>query len=515
MNHSHRIPFLFAAAALAAAAVAQDAPAPRPAQPQDGVSLTVYSSADPASFDPEQFLQQARGGANLGQRVPGFGVVKEVRTLALQQGLNDLRFTDVAQFLDPTTVSFADLANPLGTAVLEQNFQFDLVSADKVLQKYVDRPITVMLRSGTAKEEIAGTLLSVSGNELVLMTQNGLRVVPRHGQELQLGQLPGGLISRPTLVWKVRAAEAGERRVRTTYQTAGLTWRADYTLVLAAGETQADIGAWVTLLNLCGMGFPNAQLKLIAGDVQRVQPATRGRAERAKALAAAEMDAGGFQEKSFFEYHLYTLPRRTDVLANTSQQLVLFPTARGAKVEKILVYYGLPDARFWTFATPSIDRDLGSQANKKVDVYVRFDNKKDHNLGMPLPAGKVRVFKQDDADGTLEFIGEDLIDHTPKDERVLIKLGQSFDVVGDRVQTDFKVDSRAHWLQESYRIELRNRKDAPVRVLVKENLYRWNNWEITQKSDEFTKVDSRTVHFEIEVKANETRHLTYTVRYTW
>jgi hypothetical protein len=224
----------------------------------------------------------------------------------------------------------------------------------------------------------------------------------------------------------------------------------------------------------------------------------------------------GFQEKSFFEYHLYTLPRRTDVLDNTTQQLTLFPTARGVKTEKVLVYYGLPDAAHWGFfPNPRTERELGSQSNPKVDVYVRFKNSKDNRMGMPLPKGKVRVYKQDDADGTLEFIGEDLIDHTPKDEKVLVKMGQAFDVVGERTQTDFKIDTARHWMDDSYKITLKNHKDAAVKVIVKENLYRWTNWEIAAKSDPFTKVDARTIHFEVDVPANGEMVVTYTAHYTW
>lgn len=231
-------------------------------------------------------------------------------------------------------------------------------------------------------------------------------------------------------------------------------------------------------------------------------------------MEAAGM-GGGFQEKSFFEYHLYTLPRRTDILKNSTQQITLFPTARDVDVEKVMVYYGLPDARHWIFPEPQADRNLGNQSNKKVDVYIRFQNEEDNNLGMPLPSGKVRVYKQDDADGTLEFIGEDLIDHTPRDEEVLIKIGQAFDVVGERTQTDFSADYNGHWIKESIKLNLRNHKDEPVKVIVKENLYRWVNWEIQQKSHEFEKVDARTVHFTVTVPPRGEQTITYTVRYSW
>jgi len=201
---------------------------------------------------------------------------------------------------------------------------------------------------------------------------------------------------------------------------------------------------------------------------------------------------------------------------NATQQITLFPTARGVKTEKLLVYYGLSDAQHWGFfPQPQTDREFGRQGNSKIDVYLRFANEKANAMGMPLPKGKVRVYKQDDADGTLEFIGEDLIDHTPKDEKVLVKLGQAFDVVGERTPTDFRMESGRKTMTESIRVELRNHKPEAVKVLVKENLYRWTTWEIVEKSDPFTKTDSRTVLFEVEVPPDGTKVVTYTVRYTW
>ena len=211
----------------------------------------------------------------------------------------------------------------------------------------------------------------------------------------------------------------------------------------------------------------------------------------------------GFEEKAFFEYHLYTLPRKTDILSNTTQQLTLFPTARDVKVEKLFVYYGLPEAGNWGFfPQPQQDRNFGNQSNPKVDVYTRFFNKKENNLGMPLPKGKVRVYKRDDADGTLEFVGEDLIDHTPKDEKVLIKVGQAFDVVGERTQTDFNIDTNRRTMQESIKVQIRNHKKDAVKVVIKENLYRWTTWEIVTSSDKYDKKDARTIHFEVDVPAD-------------
>jgi hypothetical protein len=484
----------------------------------EGPAVTIYSSADPAGFDPQQFIEQQRQGYNpfFANQVPGFAVVKETRKATLVAGVSDLKFTDVAQFIDPTTVSIVDLTDA-ATSVMEQNFQFDLASPTKILDRYVDREIGfVVEKDGAVVKQWKGTLLSSNQGQLVVQTSDGLRFLSYNDPGIRLPALPDGLITKPTLVWKLSSEKGGDHTMRTTYETKGMTWRADYNLVLAADDKTADVGAWVSLLNLCGATFKNARLKLIAGDVNRVQPQEANEMGPMSPSGGSGGPSSGFQEKSFFEYHLYTLPRRTDVLDNTTQQLTLFPTAHGVPVERVLVYYGLPDAASWSFG-PSAqqDRNFGTQSNPKVDVYLRFKNDQASHLGMPMPRGKVRVYKQDDADGTLEFLGEDLIDHTPKDETLLVKLGQAFDVVGERKQLDFKIDTRHDWMQESFQITLRNHKAEPVKVIVKENLYRWTNWEITEKSDPFEKTDARTIQFEVVVPPDASKSVTYTVKYTW
>jgi hypothetical protein len=513
-------PFVAAAAlALAcSAALAED------------VSVTIYSSADPAGFDPREVMSQVRMQYNYPQQiirtVPGFAVVRDTRELDLKEGRNSVAFADVAEYIDPTTVSLVDLSIPAdqreakGVRVLEQRFQFDLVSQQKLLEKYLDQEVTI---PGVG----SGKLLAAQPNSLTLLTAEGVRIV-QLGQEqaqIQLGKLPEGLITRPTLRWDVTAPAAGKRQVQTAYQTDGITWRSDYNLVLSADEKSADLGAWVSILNLSGVTYADAQLKLIAGDVQRILPQPQQHQYRMMKTMLADArpnEEAGFQEKSFFEYHMYTLPRRTTVDQNSTQQIALFDTKRGVKVEKVYVYYGLPqEARYWTFASPNTDRNLGQQSNKKVDVYVQMMNTEENHLGVPLPKGKMRLYKADGGDkGTLEFIGEDLIDHTARNEKVLAKVGQAFDVTGERVQTDFKVDTSRKWAEESFTITLKNAKETPVKVLVRENLYRWHNWEITSKSGEFEKVDFRTIHFPVELPARSgdtsgSATVKYTVRYTW
>lgn len=489
----------------------------------DDVSVTIYSSADPASFDPQRFISQQNLGYNpqFIWQVPGFGVVKETRKLSLQDGFNELRFTGIAQFIDPTTVSFTDIADPDATTVLEQNFEFDLVNPQKVYRAYVDREIK-LTSTGTDgnSNTVLGRVLSVNQGQFVIETPQGIEMLPATSARITLPPLPpNDLVTRPTLVWKLHADGGGDREIRTTYQTNGITWRSDYNLVLNEDDTQADLGAWVTLMNLSGTGYKNATLKLIAGDVRRIQPQDiyrwQGRYSRSSGGLFSNGAAETFSEKSFFEYHMYTLPRRTDILTNTTQQITLFPTARDAEVEKVFVYYGLDTTSMQFMPRPQTDRNLGIKMNEKVDVYVRFQNEEDNNLGMPLPAGKVRVYKRDEADGAVEFVGEDLIDHTPRDEEVLVQIGSAFDIVGERIQTDFEIDHGAEWLDETIEITLRNHKDDPVDVIIKENMYRWLNWEIVEKSADYKKTDSRTVHFEVNVPAHGEKTITYKVHYTW
>jgi len=474
-----------------------------------GDALTIYSSAQPGAIRPEQY----RNGGN----VPGYAVVRHLRTLDLKAGRNTVRFSDVAALIDPTTVSFESLTDPKGTRVIEQNFQFDLVNTQKLLEKYIDRTISVDQVRGSGVETFRGTLLSTAGG-LVLRREDGSVQLLPHNAGVRLPELPGGLITRPTLVWDVASARGGRQKTRVSYQTGGITWWADYNLAYAEGANanacKLDVGAWVSILNRSGAGYDEAKLKLVAGDVQR---ATRpGYAAEAMPAARAMLadKVAGFAEKAFFEYHLYTLGRPTTLPDRSTKQIELFPVAHGVPCEKKLVYYGLAPGWRGFRPNPVTDRNVGVQTNKKVDVYLSFRNSKKNNMGMPLPAGRVRVSKADE-DGALEFIGEDTIDHTPKDERVLIKLGSAFDVVGERRQLAFHIDTSRRTMTETIEVRLRNHKEEPVTVEVKENLYRWVNWEITDKTHAYRKEDARTVVFPLDVPADGEQVLRYTVRYSW
>ena len=484
------------------------------------VALTIYSTASPGAIPPELYRPQpARGGYALQQpSIPGYAVVKQERELSLQKGRSTVRFADVAALIDPTTVTFASLTDPSGTQVVEQTYEFDLVSAEKLMQRYLDRTITVEQSSGDKITSFTGTLTSTAGGVILKDASGGVQIINGYSN-VRLPELPGGLITKPTLVWDVSAEKAGPQRTRVTYQTGGMTWWADYNLIFAEGKDAnsgvLDIGAWVSIVNQSGAGYPEAKLKLIAGDVHRAPQAPQPMAAGRALAKAALMEDHGFEEKAFFEYHLYTLGRPTTLPDNSTKQIELFPDAHGVPCEKVLVYYGLPTGFRGVFPNPLTDRNYGTESNTKVDIYLRFKNAKDNGLGMPLPSGRIRVSKLDPADKSLEFIGEDTIDHTPKDEHVLIKLGDAFDVVGERKQLDFKIDTARNWMEEEIEIKLRNHKEAPVTVLVKENLYRWVNWQIVQKTQDYEKVDARTIQFPVQVKQDGEATLRYRVRYTW
>jgi len=443
---------------------------------KEGVSLTVYNQ--------------------------NFAVVKEVRNLNLDGKTATVQFRDVAKLIDPTSVHFKSLTDPEGTAVLEQNYEFDLVSADKLLDKYIDKKIGVVTKEGT---RYAGTLLSFDAQQLVLQGDNQLFMVqrPDNVQNVEFGALPEGLLTRPTLVWKVATEKPGRHLSQVTYQTKGMGWQADYSVVVNPDDTRMDLSGWVTLTNKCGAAFKDARVKLIAGDVRRVQPPAQRALAAGFAEAKVSADRGGFEEKTFFEYHMYTLGRTTTVNDNQVKQVELL-TAADVPVTKRYVFE--PGGKYW-------HERYGKKGEYKVNVYIEFRNAKEQKLGMPLPKGKIRVYKRDPADNDLEFVGEDQIDHTPKDEDLKLYVGDAFDIVGEKTVTDRKQAQR--WRQESITIQVRNHKEEDIKVLVREHLTGGQQWEITAKSQDFKKIDASTIEFTVPVAKNGKADVTYTVDYRW
>jgi hypothetical protein len=503
---------------LSAAVSCAIAGAAAPALAEDAATaITIYSSAQPGAISPEFYRPIPGQGVPNAMAVPGYALVRDERQMNIKQGRSEVSFTDVAALIDPTTVTFTSLSDP-ATRVLEQNFQFDLVSTQKLLLKFIDRQITVDKNVGNTVTPITGTLLSATDGIVLRGTDGSIYSLPGYSA-VKFPDLPGGLNTRPTLVWDVASPAGGSQKTRVTYQTGGITWWADYNLIFNEGADAnsglLDLSAWVSIINQSGATYSNARLKLIAGDVNRVQPEmdTGMRREVLMKAAVAAPNAEGFTQKDFFEFHLYTLGRQTTLPNNSTKQIELFDQAKQIPAKKVLLYYGALNP--YLYDSPYTDRNMGVAMNKKVDVYLEFRNDKQFGLGVPLPAGRLRVSQLDKADSSLEFIGEDKIDHTPKDETVRVKLGSAFDVVGERRQVDFAIDTKARVMEEEIEVKLRNHKAQPVDVVVKENLYRWSKWTIVTKTHNFTKEDARTIGFPVKVPKDGEVVVRYRVRYTW
>src|SRR5262245_28281884 len=495
---------------LAARAAAQD--------DVGATSLTIYSTTQPGQISPATYRPvPGQVVVYLGQSLPGDAMIRQERALDLTRGVNRLNFRDVAAFIDPTTVAFESLTAPDATRVNEQSFQFDLVSTEKLMERYLEQVVTVDQLAGNRVNQITGRLLSTQGG-LVLAAEDGKIHTLNNYNGVHFPDLPGGLMTRPTLIWDVATEQAGRHDTRVTYQTAGITWWADYNLTFSPGADAnsgfLDVGSWVSILNRSGATYPDARLKLIAGDVNRAQPAAAPQFRARDALLAQAAVDEGFAEQSFFEFHLYTLGRNTTIDDNSTKQIELFPTVRRVPAKKLLVYYGLLP-QYLGFGGRYPQRELGRPMNRKVDVYLEFENREAAGLGIPLPAGRMRVSQLDAADDSLELIGEDVIDHTAKDETVRVALGSAFDVVGERRQVAFTIDTDAKRMDETIEVKVRNHKTEPVDVLVRETLYRWTTNNIVEATHQYQREDARTVHFPVTIAPDGEAVVRYRVRYTW
>lgn len=418
-----------------------------------------------------------------------YGLVRDVREMELKAGVQEIRFMDVASRIDPTSVHFKSLTAPDQTAILEQNYEYDLVSAEKILQKYIDQSVQLFTKEGKIFE---GKLLSAGGNVVLEKKDGGIQSISlANVQNVDFPRLPAGLITRPTLVWHLSNEKDGKHRMETSYLTEGIGWHAEYVALVNKDDTALDLSAWVSVDNQSGTDYENAKLKLIAGDVHRATPPPPRHMDYEIQSMAKAAPARQFEEKAFFEYHLYTLQRPATIKNNQIKQLSLFPTAT-TPVKKIYEYDG-------------------SKNEKKINVKLEFINSEKNGLGIPVPAGKVRVYKSDE-DQSQIFIGEDQIDHTPKDEKIRLYVGDAFDVVGERKQINYKqLGDRAR--EETWEITLRNHKKEDIEVLVTEHL--WGDWEIRESSHPYNKKDAGTIEFVIPVKKDAEAIVKYTVLYRW
>lgn len=475
------------------------------------------------------FITLAAVGLALSQGAPtqneltvynqGFALIKEVRQMSLRQGRQSVAVEDVASQIETNSVGIKSLTDPNGFSVLEQNYQYDLISPIAILNKAVGKTVRFhRVHPNGAKETLVGTLVSsptsIVGNAqgggsntwngMVIRTNDG-RIVLNPSGEIEVESIPEGLISKPTLLWELDSSAAKSHTIELSYLTRGMAWSADYVLTMD-GLGSADFRGWVTMTNNSGATFTNAKLKLLAGEVaraQNVRPPAAPRGGRPEMMARAA-DAG-FQQESLFEYHLYTLQRPATVRDKEIKQLSLLE-ADGVKVTKKLIVDSMQN--FGIFYPSEGEVGVGTQ---KPQVRVEFENKQANNLGIPLPQGTVKVYQRDRS-GSVQMLGEDRIEHTPKDEKISLVVGRSFDVVAERKRMNFRRLSDRSF-EETFEIEVRNRKEVPETVHVWERHH--GDWRISQTSQEWTKLEATIQQYVVELKANEVKKITYTVITRW
>ncbi|MFQ5779640.1 MAG: DUF4139 domain-containing protein [Nitrospiria bacterium] len=434
---------------------------------QETVSVTVYNS--------------------------NIGLVRETRRIDLEKGLTGLKFTDVAARIIPQTVHIRSLTDPSRLHVLEQNYEYDLLTPQKLLDKFVGKELNILY--GDA--EISITLLSTQNG---IVYRQGDRVFTGHPGKIIFPKLPENLIPNPTLVWQLENRSPRPHRVESTYLTEGMSWKADYVALLDKEDRHIDLTGWVTLDNRSGATYKNARLKLVAGDVNRVFETFKAKDDvRMRREMSSVAKPSAFREESFFEYHLYTLQRPTTLKENQTKQVTLL-TANQVPVTKHFLYYGAQHYYRTQYGVPI--------SNQKVGVYIEIANKMQNRLGISLPKGTVRVYKAD-GDGGQQFIGEDRIDHTPKDETIKIKMGEAFDIVAERKQTAWRKLSHDTY-EVAFEVTLRNHKASHVTVNVIEPIP--GDWEILHSSHDFQKLEAHTLQFDIPVKKEGKAVLEYRVR---
>src|ERR1039458_8311083 len=451
-----------------------------------------------------------------------FAVVRDTVPLDLKSGVNNVRYADATARVEPDSVILRDPAGKHSLQIWEQNYRNDPVTQELLLSLFEGKTIdfqNIRTKDNTQVRELIPGKIIRSG---FVPGGNPEQPIIEVNSKLQFS-LPGtplfpdlgdDTVLKPTLNWLLQSDQPGKFDAEVSYITGGFTWEADYNLVSPEKGDTVDLIGWVTMNNQSGKAFRDAKIKLMAGDVQKLQPPGEFEGMRVRkavyTMAAAPEPA--VTEKAFDEFHLYSLARPTTLLDRETKQ-VEFVRATDVKAPVIYVYDGA-ESGYRFYGGLIQDRGYGTQGNKKVRVMREFVNAETNHLGIALPKGKLRFYRRD-ADGQMEFVGEDIIDHTPRNETIRVTTGNALDLVGERKQTNFRVDTGDKWLDESFEIKLRNRKKEAVEIRVVEHLYRWSNWDITQKSDDFKKTDSQTIEFHMPVKPDEERTVTYTVHYSW
>ncbi len=471
-----------------------------------------------------------------------FAVVREQLALNLKKGTNEIKFNDITMHLEPDSVILRDPKSKRDIQILEQNYRADPISQGLLLSLYEGKEIEFLttekegqekkikgkiIRSGYTPRQVSplGQYANQSGyystsyesSQPIIEVDGKLRFsLP--GQPL-FPSLTDDVILKPTLNWLIRTEESGKLDAELSYVTSGMTWAADYSMLAPVKGDKLDMIGWVTMDNQTGMTFDNAKIKLMAGDVSKIQPQLpyAQYSEVDVQLNASMLLEPTVSEKTFEEYHLYTLNNPTTLRDRETKQ-VEFVRAGDINSKTIYVYDGARiDRNYYGYSMQNIrnNPEYGTQSNPKVWVMREFKNSKENNLGIPLPKGVLRFYRQDE-DGQLEFVGENTIDHTPKDEKVRVYTGNAFDLVGERIRKDFQRSNNNDWVDESFEIKVRNHKEKDtVEIRVVEHLYRWINWEIVQKSDNFEKTDSQTIEFRVQLEPGQEKTITYKVHYTW
>jgi hypothetical protein len=477
-----------------------------------GVVYSAARSHNAGTQDKEARPSSADQSSNLGDQTDlaitvynsNIALVRDVRQLTLPAGSFRLKFMDIAATINPATVHFRSLTEPDKLNVIEQNYEYDLLEPAKLLHKYVGKEVTLVRTyqdSGTTKhEEIKATLLS-DNNGPVWKIGNDI-VTGMFAESYRFPEVPANLYDRPTLLMSLDNSGPRKHQIEASYLATNLSWNSDYVLTVARDDKAADLDGWVTLANNSGTAFRNARLQLVAGELNRIQPSAP-MAMRADVVAGNMAKQQQFQQEAFSEYHLYSLGRRTSVEDKETKQISLLQ-GTGVPVEKVFVVNG-QNFYYHNLYNP------GSPQKDPVMVFYKFKNEEKAGLGMPLPAGNLRVYQKDSKGGVL-FIGEDHIDHTPKDETVTVHIGNAFDVVAERKQTDYKRIDTHVWEME-FEITLRNHKDTPITVEVNEPI--GGDWEMLSSTYKFTKTAAFAAQFKVPVDKNGTSVLKYRIRAKW